>query len=257
MYIYKISGGPKIIEFFVRTAHSQNILHYLKMTLYISLTLLLISALSCKKNDEVEKVADFFKNKSDEKELLATIDFSLSDSLLLRSIEIQTKTDLCKNSRFTARINYQDRIIEFPAFANKNCNWNAIPHNLIPIMINRKNQVVVDYEMVKSDESLENQLIKATKERIIGTERKNLLYLMQWDTELKPDLVKKRVYESLKGIKNYSNEISLSKFKKDISDLTETEKDLLKEEFVGIIGVNGYFPPPPPPPRMENETIEE
>lgn len=230
----------------------------MKKTLYISLTLLLISAISCKNNDEVEKVADFFKNKSDEKELIATIDFSLSDSLLLRSIEIQTKTDLCENSRFTARINYQDRIIEFPAFANKNCN--TMPHNLIPIIINKENQVLVDYEMVKSDESLEKKLIKATKERIIGTERKNLLYLMQWDTELKPDLVKKRVYETLKGIKIYSNEVSLSKFKKDISDLTETEKDLLKEEFIGIIGVNGYFPPPPPPPpppKMENETTEE
>ena len=228
----------------------------MKKTLYISLTLLLISAISCKNNDEIEKVADFFKNKSDEKELMATIDFSLSDSLLLRSIEIQTKTDLCENSRFTARINYQDRIIEFPAFANKNCNWNTMPHNLIPILINKENQVLVDYETVKLDESLEKKLIKATKERIIGTEKKNLLYLMQWDTELKPDLVKKRVYETLKGIKNYSNEISLSKFKKDISDLTENEKDLLKKEFIGIIGVNGYFPPPPPS-KMENKTTEE
>jgi len=235
-----------------------DVLHHLKKTLYISLTLLLISAISCKNNDEIKKVADFFKSKSDEKELMATIDFSLSDSLLLRSIEIQTKTDLCENSRFTARINYQDRTIEFPAFANKNCNWNTLPHNLIPILINKENQVLIDYEMVQSDESLEKKLIKATKERIIGTERKNLLYLMQWDTELKSDLVKKRVYETLKGIKNYSNEITLSKFNKNISDLTETEKDLLKEEFVGIIGVNGYFPKPPPPPsKMENEKTNE
>jgi hypothetical protein len=209
--------------------------------------------IGCKTDDEIEKVAYFFKNRSVKYEPIAKIDFSLSDSLLLRSIEIQTKTDLCENSRFTAIMNYKNRNIEFPAFANKNCNWNTMPHNLIPIMINKENQVLVDYEIVKSDVSLEKKLIKATKERIIGTERKNLLYLMQWDTELKPDLAKKRVFETLKGIKNYSNGISLSKFKKDISDLTETEKELLKEEFIGIIGLNGYFPPPPPaPPKMEN-----
>lgn len=230
----------------------------MKKILYISLILLLISAISCKNNDEVEKVADFFKSKSDKKKSMATIDFSLSDSLLIKSIEIQTKTDLCENSRFTARINYKDRIIEFPAFANKNCDWSTMPRNLVPIIINKENQVLVDYELVKSDESIEKILIWATKERIIGTKRKNLLYLIQWDTELKPDLIKKRVYETLKGIKIYSNEISLSKFKKDISDLTETEKDLLKDEFIGIIGVNGYFlPPPPPPPKIENETTQE
>ena len=230
----------------------------MKKTLYISLTLLLISAISCKTNDEVEKIADFFKSKNDEKELMATIEFSLSDSLLLRSIEIQTKTDLCENSRFTAKINYQNRIIEFPAFAKKNCNWNTMPHNLVPIMINKENQVLVDYEMVKSDESLENKLIKATKERIVGTERKNLLYLLQWDTELKPDFAKKRVFETLKGIKNYSNEISLNRFKRNISDLTETEKELLKEDFSGIIGFNGSFPPPPPtPPKIGIESKGE
>ncbi|WP_157805333.1 hypothetical protein [Confluentibacter citreus] len=125
-------------------------------------------------------------------------------------------------------------------------------------MINKENQVLVDYELVESNESLENKLVKATKEMIIGTERKNLLYLLQWDTELKPELAKRRIFEILIGIKNYSNEISMSIFKKNISELSGTERDLLKAEFSGIIGINGYFPPPPPPPpKMENETKEE
>ncbi len=230
----------------------------MKKTLYIALTFLLLSAIGCKTNDEIKNIADFFKNSSGKYEPVAKIDFSLSDSLLLKSIEIQTKTDLCKNSRFTAIINYHDINIEFPAFANKNCNWNTIPHNLIPIMINKENQVLVDYELVESNESLENKLVKATKEMIIGTERKNLLYLLQWDTELKPELAKRRIFEILIGIKNYSNEISMSIFKKNISELSGTERDLLKAEFSGIIGINGYFPPPPPPPpKMENETKEE
>jgi hypothetical protein len=230
----------------------------LKKTFFISLTILVFTAISCKNNDELAKVADYFKNKSVEAELIAKIDFSLSDSLLLESIETQTKVDLCENSRFTAIMNYQNIDIEFPSFANKNCNWNTMPHNLIGIMINEENQVLVDSEMVKSDESLEKKLIKATNEMIIGTERKKILYLIQWDSEIKSDLAKQRVLETLKGILNYSNIISLSKFKKDISALTETEKESLKEEFSGIIGINGYFPPiPPPPPKIENESTAE
>lgn len=219
----------------------------MKKTLYISLTLLLISAISCKNNNEIENIAEYFKSKNVENELIAKINFSLSDSTLLRNIEEQTKVDLCDNSRFTAIMNFKDIEIKFPAFANKNCNWNTMPHNLIPIMVNKENQVLVSYELVENKESLENMLIKATKEMINGTERKNLLYLFKWDKELKPDLAKKRVFETLQGIVNYSNELSLTKFKKNISELTETEKELLKEEFTGIVGMNGYFPTPPPP----------
>ena len=230
----------------------------MKKILYISLTILLTSFISCKNNDEVEKVADFFKDKSEEKELVAKIDFSLSDSTLLRNIEDQTKINLCDNPRFTAVVNYRNINIEFPAFANKNCEWNRLPHNTVEIIINKENQVLVSHELVEKNESLENKLIKATTEMINGTERKNLLYLMQWDTELKPQLIEQRVFEILKGIKSYSNKISLIKFKKNISDLTESEEVLLKKEFSAIIGINGYFPPPPPPPpAIENESTME
>ena len=226
--------------------------------MYISLILLLISTVSCKQKNNTEIIAEYFKSQNSDKELIAEIDFSKSDSTLLSNIEKQLKVDLCDNSRFTAKMEFEDIELKFPAYANKNCNWNTSLHNIISILINKKNQALVSDKLVEQNNSLENKVILATKEMIIGTERKSLIYLIEWDTQLKSELIKKRIFEILQAIRKYSNELANIKYKKNISDLTEMELIEIKKGFSGIIGFNGNFdPPPPPPPEMKTELESE
>ena len=93
---------------------------------------------------------------------------------------------------------FEDIKIESPSYAFKNCDNYTVFHNIIPNSINKHNQVLVYNELVVQNNSLENKVILTTREKING--RKSLIYLFQWDTELEPKLLKRRLIEILKAI---------------------------------------------------------
>jgi len=202
--------------------------------------------ISCRQNKNVEELSEFYSNQISNKELIAEIDFSKSETVLLNDIEKQLNVDLCDHSVFSAKMNFKNTEIIFPAYAIKNCNWNSFSYNKISILINKENQVLIGNKVIKHTDNLENIIIELTNKIRTETERKPIIYLIQWDNSIAPKLIKNRVFKILQAIENYTKEIAKKKYNKDISKLSEQELSELKKEFNGIIGFNDYLKPPPP-----------
>tara|TARA_R110002072_G_scaffold274791_2_gene435734 strand:- start:471 stop:1409 length:939 start_codon:yes stop_codon:yes gene_type:complete len=182
---------------------------------------------------------------------VAEIDFSLSDSLLIKNIEYQTGINLCSNSLFSGKINVNGSNVIFPAFADKDCGFPVLYSNIIPIIINKKNQVLINETI--GNENIKELIVKETELKKSWNKRKEIIYLVQWDTELESKIIKNSFLEILMGILEYYKIQSQKIFQKDIVNLNEQELIELKREYKGIIGFQDYTPPPPPPPSLENE----
>ncbi|MDO6739482.1 hypothetical protein [Wenyingzhuangia sp. 2_MG-2023] len=222
----------------------------MKKNIYILFFIFITSNINCQnKSDRIKSVSDFFNHQVSEKKLVAEIDFSKSESTLVKDIEKQLNIDLCDNSSFIGKINFNNVEINFPAFVMKNCKRErANLHNIISIYINQKNEILVNEKIIESTKNIESEVLKITKNKILGTSRKSLIYLIKWNNHSTPIQTKKIFFEILLAIRSYSNELAEKIYNKDISELSEKELSELNKKFTGNICFVDYFKPIPIPP---------
>ncbi|PZD77582.1 hypothetical protein [Mesonia sp. K7] len=221
-----------------------------------NLTLLIIFSLySCEKQDhKAEKIAKYFNSHIHKDNLVAELDFSLSDSLLfVNDIEEKIKVDLCKSPTLTGKFHLKNTEFKLPIFVLKNCQKDYdIDTGVIHINIIENDSVIIFSKKISND--IKNEIVRETKELINGKDRKSLVYLITWKNGLDSVQIKQRFYEILEGIYEYADEQSLKIYKKHISELSSKELLELNEEFVGHLSFIDYFepvpiPPPPPPEK--------
>lgn len=217
----------------------------------------LLPFLSCQENtDSPNDLAEFLSHRIDQNEPVATIDFNKHGEDFIADIERQLNRDLCGDSRFTARLDIDDRNYSFPSFTIKDCpQWDG-PHFSIDVMINHNNQIFLydwDIEIIP-DEKLVAEKIRDMTSQWFNEKRKpvRIVYTISWSEETDPKIFKKVTTEVLKGVKNFADQIALEKFQKTFNRLTDTQKQEILKDFkfkVGFVGkLIPILPPPPAPP---------
>ncbi len=167
------------------------------------------------------------------------IDFSKNELDLINEFEKQTQLDFCKsNNSLNAGINIDNDKLLFPLTVYKYCGWLGHSKNKISVLINKNNQVLIDSEfIIQPLDSLQTDLISATKTLMDSENKTEIVYVLNWDTKLDSTIVKNRILEILYATKSFSNELSMKSFEKEIDDLTENEFTELKKEFKPSIGI--------------------
>lgn len=202
--------------------------------LIIILTLILF-IFSCQKQESLNERFKFLNTKEENN---AKIDFSKNGLELIKNIENQINKDFCNSSSYLNGIitkNKED--LSFPLVIYKYCNTFVHFRNRISIIVNAKNEVLIEEEfIVKPTRKLQNDLIKVTEE-FDNRNNKNIVYLLDWDTKIDSNIMIDRLLEIFTAAKILSNKLSLEMFKKQINDLNQSELTELKKIYNPIIGI--------------------
>ncbi|MFK5983117.1 MAG: hypothetical protein QM499_09395 [Flavobacteriaceae bacterium] len=201
---------------------------YLKILILLS-TLFFISCFYEKK-ENLEKYYNFI-NPEFGKEVM--LDFSKNGIDLIKDIENQIKEDLCEsNSKLKGSLLIQKEKTSFPLVAYKYCQTHVHYNNRIPILINLKNEVLINNTIIKPFDSIEYEVFNATEKLKNIENLANIVYLISWDIEINPTLIKERLNEIFIAAKQYSNKISLEKYDKRFDELNESELKKLKKNTI-------------------------
>lgn len=203
----------------------------LKQVFYI--LFLFISLVACEKDNHKKTINLDLQHSRSEK--LVDINFKLTGSDLIADFEKQLDQDLCENQNFSARLKKSNSEIIFPVFASKNCNWPENYSNIINILINQ-NSVLFPEALLSTKKNISNDILEIIKNNIEVNNNQSLDFIIQWKKETKDSIVEERVLEVLSSIEDYYNLISIKKFQKEISDLNDSEKEILVKEFKFRIG---------------------
>jgi len=203
---------------------------YLRNIILLS-TIVFLSC-SSEKKESLGKYYNFINSEFDKEVML---DFSKNGIELIKDIEIQIKEDLCEsNPKLKGSFLIKKKKTSFPLVAYKYCQSHVHYNNRIPILINLKNEVLINNIIIKPSNSIEYKVFNATQKLENLT---NIVYLINWDIEINPALIKERLNEIFIAAKKYSNKISLEKYDKRFDELNESELKKIKKKYYPFIGI--------------------
>ncbi|MGR7814384.1 hypothetical protein [Lacinutrix undariae] len=203
--------------------------------LIIILILIFISCSSDKKNSLTEQ----FKFLEPKFESEVKLDFSKNGIDLIEDFENQIQKDFCESSHYiNGLITKNKEELSFPLVVYKYCGALTHFRNRISVIINANNEVLIDQEFVtKSTDNLKINLVKATKNLFESENKKNIVYLLEWDTKVSSLKMTDRFLEIFSATKVIMNNLSLEKYGKEVSTLNEYELSELKKEYNPMIGI--------------------
>ncbi len=201
----------------------------------IILVLFFISCSPENKNKHTEPFAFLKPNFKSE----VTIDFSKHVTDCILDLEEQLQQDLCvSNTHLTGIILNNKEAISFPLVVYKNCGFLVHFKNKLPVMINAKNEVLIDSNiLLDASDSIKKDLLKVTENLLENENYKTIVYLFQWDTALHPLKTRDRLLEIFYVTKEIMNTLSIKKYGKDVTALNEHEWNVLKKEYNPMIGI--------------------
>ena len=207
-------------------------------TLRKLIIILILIFISCS-SDNKNSLAEQFKFLKPEFKSEVKLDFSKSGIDLIEDFENQIQQNFCESSPYiNGLITKNKEEISFPLVVYKYCDTYPHFRNRISVLVNFKNEVLIDQEfIIKSSENLENKIIRATKNLIERENKTTIIYLMGWDTEIDSLKITDRFIEIFSATKTLLNNLSLEKYNKKIDNLTELELNELKKIYNPIIGI--------------------
>ena len=210
----------------------------MKKHLYILVIFILYVFISCSKNDKISLTEEYAFLKPNF-ESTVKVDFSKEGIDLIEDFENQIQKDICQTTPFlNGEIVKNKEILSFPLIVYKYCGALAHFRNRIPIIISKKNEVLIDDQfIVQSNGIVKDYLIEATDYLIETEKKKTIVYLLNWDEKADPILITERLIEILESIKAYINQLSLNRYNKQISELNENELTEIKKDYNPLIGI--------------------
>jgi hypothetical protein len=215
----------------------------------IAFFVLFLIVISCNKNLNFKKenVKDEFAFFNTTQPIIE-IDFNLSKSELLKSIDSQISEKNRKIFSFTGKIHEKNRSVFFQIHFLNYYNYTSQYINNINIIINKDNNVLIEGDIFLQKENIEDELVRTTKIHLLNTNEQRVIYEIIWDSKLNSEVITSRFLQILKSVKTVSEEMSRKEFGKDLQMLDSLELGSLKQKFNGVIGISfGYITPPPSP----------
>ena len=151
----------------------------MKKHLYILVIFILYVFISCSKNDKISLTEEYAFLKPNF-ESTVKVDFSKEGIDLIEDFENQIQKDICQTTPFlNGEIVKNKEILSFPLIVYKYCGALAHFRNRIPIIISKKNEVLIDDQfIVQSNGIVKDYLIEATDYLIETEKKKTIVYLL-------------------------------------------------------------------------------
>lgn len=209
--------------------------YYLSPVLFVILCLI-YGCKSSSKEKFCPNKTEILKGDSEEEILL---DLELPKSLLLESIQSQTKTDLCSNPILNAKMNFFNEIYKFSVFIFKDCKYSTDHMPTIRIYLDNHEVVINNHSVNVMESNFVNLMETLTKEIQDITSTREIVYLLEWNITIDTNVLKSRIVQVLEGITNYSEYISIKEFNRSICEIDNKRLGQIDAMFHGVIGFAG------------------
>ncbi|MCM4173962.1 hypothetical protein DHD32_21050 [Arenibacter sp. TNZ] len=176
------------------------------------------------------------KGNSDD---IIKIDLGLVRTDLINSIQSQTALDLCTGPILNTKINIKNQEFEFSLLVLNECGGNTTLPNVIRILLTQDDMIINNHSVTHKKDF--DFVLEDVTEKLRGlVPFKEVIYLIDWEIGMDWEQIKSQIVLVLKGITNYSNELSFKKFNAPICELNPHQLEFIDLEFKGILGIADY-----------------
>lgn len=180
------------------------------------------------------------------------LDFSLSDSIFIQTIEQQTQKDICEQNQFVGILKNETCRYQLPIIILKYCDYGYIDDtSIVLFLLNKKNQIMVDTTLVhNSQKIIVDQIYNRCKEYHQIHQKKHLAFQITHDSGSKTLEIEKALISLYLGIDKYFNSLAQKKYYKSIQNCRPEEVKEITSSFHVIVTLNKMYNSPPPPPLL-------